>query len=433
MVPTRYAGRNAEFAAVGSRTHYSPRLQPHHSHTWPSARRGSPTLTRSLPHVRAQAAHPARKDGQAAKEADARLKSCDNDVSAACSPQRLSVSRRIQDHWSRTGALERAASSNNQSYAHAAPFPHVSLDGLFPRWIIHALQLEVPDNMSAALAPGADPGQASLPEPRRGWRLTGRPNTVKGGFLKYSLNDERLMGPHVQGAIAAMKSATFIAFLEKLTGITPLLTDASNDGSGVHQIASGGSLRIHSDFNMQHAAFHRRVNVFLYLNPSWDSGAWGGHLELWSRDMRRCVQRIAPLSNRMTIFSTTDFSYHGHADPLRSPPGRSRRSIALYYYTAHRPRHEVLLNSDGSPKKHSTLYQKRRCPSCVHAQCRAQDIMLNSTGGAVTAVEARTDLAAGKGRPDGARRRAHSGSRTNARERSLTLSRSRLVGTLLAS
>ena len=65
---------------------------------------------------------------------------------------------------------------------------------------------------------------------------------------------------------------------------------------------------------MQHAAFHRRVNVFLYLNPSWDSGAWGGHLELWSRDMRRCVQRIAPLSNRMTIFSTTDFSYHGHAD-----------------------------------------------------------------------------------------------------------------------
>ena len=46
--------------------------------------------------------------------------------------------------------------------------------------------------------------------------------------------------PSVQGAIAAMKSATFIASLEKLTGITPLLTDASNDGSGVHQIASGG-------------------------------------------------------------------------------------------------------------------------------------------------------------------------------------------------
>ena len=166
----------------------------------PQHTRASPTLTRSLP--RAQAANPARKDGQAANKADTRLKSCDNDVSSACSPQRLSVSRRIQEHWSRTGALDRAARSNNQSYAHAAPFPHVSLDGLFPRRIMHALQLEVPDNMSAALAPGTDPAQtlaqAGLPEPRKGWRLTGRPNTVKGGFLKYSLNDERLMGPHVQ-------------------------------------------------------------------------------------------------------------------------------------------------------------------------------------------------------------------------------------------
>ena len=50
--------------------------------------------------------------------------------------------------------------------------------------------------------------------------------------------------PSVQGAIAAMKSAAFISFLERLTGITSLLIDESNDGSGVHQIASGGSLKI---------------------------------------------------------------------------------------------------------------------------------------------------------------------------------------------
>ena len=33
-----------------------------------------------------------------------------------------------------------------------------------------------------------------------------------------------------------------------------------------------------------------------------------------------------------------------HADPLRSPHGRSRRSIVLYYYTTHRPMHEVTLS-----------------------------------------------------------------------------------------
>ena len=88
---------------------YSP--QPTHpSHTWLTAHTTvtlahspatgqSPTLTRSLSpaHVRAQAANPARKDGPAAKKADARLKSCEHDVSAACSPQRLPVSRRIHD------------------------------------------------------------------------------------------------------------------------------------------------------------------------------------------------------------------------------------------------------------------------------------------------------------------------------------------------
>ena len=236
----------------------------------------------------------ARVDGQAATKADSRLLSCDNDVSGACSPLRHAVARSLLDRWSRSGALERAASSNNQSYAHAAPFPHVSLDGLFPHRLMHALQLEVPDNMSAALAPGADPRHAELPEPRKGWRLTGRPNTVKGGFLKFSLNDERLMGPHVQGVIAAMKSAPFISFLERLTGIRPLLVDPSNEGSGVHQIATGGSLKIHSDFNMQHQTFHRRVNVLLYLNPAWDAAAWGGHLELWSRDApRRAAHRAA--------------------------------------------------------------------------------------------------------------------------------------------
>ena len=316
------------------------------------------------------------------------MRSCNNDVSAACSPQRFFVSKVIQDHWSQTGALERAAGSNNLSYARAAPFPHVYLDDLFPSRIMQALQVEVPDNMSAALAPGAGSTGKRVAPPRQGWRLTGRLNTVKGGILKYSLNDERLMGPHVQGAIAAMKSAAFVTFLEKLTGIAPLLVDARNEGSGVHQIASGGSLQIHADFNGDFRAnFNRRVNVFLYLNPAWDADAWGGHLELWSRDMRRCVQRIAPLSNRLTIFSTTDFSYHGHADPLRSPPGRSRRSIALYYYTAKRPLHDLLLGSDGQPKKHSTLYQTRKCPSCVQAECRAQDAPLNSTGGAATAAE----------------------------------------------
>ena len=52
--------------------------------------------------------------------------------------------------------------------------------------------------------------------------------------------------------------------------------------------------------------------------------------------MTTCMQRIAPIANRLVVFSTTDFSYHGHADPLECPAHRTRRSVANYCYTTSR-------------------------------------------------------------------------------------------------
>jgi hypothetical protein len=37
------------------------------------------------------------------------------------------------------------------------------------------------------------------------------------------------------------------------------------------------------------------------------------------------------------IFSTTDTSFHGHPHALTPPPGETRKSVSLYYYTAGRP------------------------------------------------------------------------------------------------
>jgi long-subunit acyl-CoA synthetase (AMP-forming) len=44
----------------------------------------------------------------------------------------------------------------------------------------------------------------------------------------------------------------------------------------------------------------------------------------------------------MVIFNTTDFSNHGHPDPVTCPDNRSRKSIALFYYTSGRPKGEVI-------------------------------------------------------------------------------------------
>ena len=53
--------------------------------------------------------------------------------------------------------------------------------------------------------------------------------------------------------------------------------------------------------------------------------------------MSRRGAAYEPLWNRAVVFSTTDESYHGHPDPLTSPAGVFRNSIALYYYTKDLP------------------------------------------------------------------------------------------------
>jgi hypothetical protein len=158
-----------------------------------------------------------------------------------------------------------------------------------------------------------------------------------------------------------------------------LIPDPWDEGGGVHAIAPGGYLKVHTDFPFHRTMrLWRRVNVLLYLNDEWDD-SWGGHLELWrsapvteqeistarpgegqtsvSSSSSKPTQaglvgggsgrgggstyvptslakRIAPVFNRMVIFNTNSQSFHGHSEPLRSPPGTFRKSIALYYYSS---------------------------------------------------------------------------------------------------
>ena len=71
--------------------------------------------------------------------------------------------------------------------------------------------------------------------------------------------------------------------------------------------------------------------------------------------MKICVKRIIPEFNTVVIFNTTDYTYHGHPDPLNCPEGMSRKSLALYYFSNGRPETEI--NPDLSV--HSTLIKER--------------------------------------------------------------------------
>ncbi|WP_202803353.1 2OG-Fe(II) oxygenase [Pedobacter arcticus] len=135
-----------------------------------------------------------------------------------------------------------------------------------------------------------------------------------------------------------------------------MISDPYFFGGGQHEIKKGGLLKVHADFNKHpQLKLDRRINVLVYLNKDWKE-EYGGNFELWGKNMEQCVKKILPVFNRMAIFSTTDFSYHGHPDALNCPEDRSRKSLALYYYSNGRPASEINIDQE----KHNTLFKERK-------------------------------------------------------------------------
>jgi hypothetical protein len=222
--------------------------------------------------------------------------------------------------------LERALPELRERYRSARPFPHIVLDDFL-----------IPDaaRRSREEFPPQDPQH---------WI-----NYVHVNEKKFANPDPTSWGPMLQSVAEDLNSARFVRFLSELTGIEDLITDASMEGGGLHQSLAGGFLNVHADFTVHplHPNWRRRVNLLLYFNDDWPP-EYGGGLELWSKDMKRCEKTVEPLGNRVLIFSTDPDSFHGHPEPLRCPPGTARRSMALYYFTV-----------EDNPLVRSTEYRAR--------------------------------------------------------------------------
>lgn len=223
--------------------------------------------------------------------------------------------------------LQQLAESSAERYRQASPFPHIYFDDFLP---IEAAE--------AALC--------EFPEPRQiSWEQFDNPLERK---LAFGTVEKLPPGP--RDVLYFLNSRPMLRFLETLTGIEGVIPDPYFEGGGLHQIVPGGKLAVHADFNRHRKLkLDRRINVLIYLNKDW-AEEYGGHFELWDRGMTRAEQRILPVFNRCAIFSTTSWSYHGHPTPLAAPPGRTRKSIATYYYTNGRPEEEMM-------DAHSTLFQ----------------------------------------------------------------------------
>lgn len=231
-------------------------------------------------------------------------------------------------------------------FAEARPFPHIVFEGLFDSGSLEAINREFD---------GVD---------RAEWISYDNANEVKFGT-----RPNAQLGPAAQAYFDLIHRGQFISFLSAVTGIKGLIPDPMLRGGGLHEIPIGGKFAVHVDFNRHtDTLLDNRLVMITYLNKDWDD-SYGGALELWAKE--GCVEKVLPTFGRTILFSQSAESLHGHPDPVACPPGRTRRSIAAYFYSNGRP-------DISSAERRTTRFlnpAKTRVPASQQVKAAAKYVM----------------------------------------------------------
>ena len=216
-------------------------------------------------------------------------------------------------------------------YASAKPYPFIKIDN----FLDPASASEI-----AASFPSFDDAQGK-----------GKTFTTVNERKKVQITRSELFPSPIARLNEALASPAFLSDLSYITGLPNVLADPELIGGGMHITGPGGRLDVHVDFNyIEERKLHRRLNLLLYLNPVWDE-KWGGHIQLWDKQVKQCEASFAPALNRCVIFETSNISYHGVTPVTQSAP-YPRQSFATYYYTREAPAYW-----DGVA--HSTIFKAR--------------------------------------------------------------------------
>lgn len=212
-------------------------------------------------------------------------------------------------------ALVELGRARAKDYAEARPFPHLVVDDLLGAVRAEAIARAIPD--------ATHPGWKRRDYPEQAGRLSQLQRT---GFAD--------VAPELRWLLAELGGMAFLDFLGALTGRRDLIGDPHFTGAGPILTLPGGHLALHADFNRDSARhLDRAVSILYYAPRGWDE-SWGGELELWDRERRACVQRIAPVRDRLVVVGYGEDHWHGHPEPLRCPEGHARVAIAAHYYAA---------------------------------------------------------------------------------------------------
>ena len=230
--------------------------------------------------------------------------------------------------------LSLTAAKEYKNYHSGSPFPNIVIENFFNEDYLNQILLDFPDLS----------------------KIKSSQKYLNKNEIKYANNNYQNFPDSIKNFFEFLNSSMYLNFLQKLTSVKEkLIADPQLNGGGLHEIKKGGVLKIHTDFSKHPSLkLDRRINVLIYLNKDWKD-QYGGHLELWDKDMLECKKKILPTFNKMVIFSTNDFSNHGHPDPVICPLNQSRKSIALYYFSEGRPSEDL----DKNHIKNKTYFKNR--------------------------------------------------------------------------
>ena len=230
--------------------------------------------------------------------------------------------------------LNLLAEKESGNYKNAIPFPSIVFENFFDESFLDEIAEDFPDLS----------------------KLDSSQKYMNKNEIKFANNDFDSFPISIKKLIEFLNSDYFLNFLQKLTSIKEkLIIDPELNGGGLNKKKKGGVLKIHTDFNKHpRKDLDRRLNVLIYLNKNWNF-EYGGDLELWDKDLKECKKKVSPNFNKIVVFSTNDYSYHGHPEPVNCPVGKSRKSLALYYFSKGRPLSEL----DNTKIKNKTYFEDR--------------------------------------------------------------------------
>lgn len=206
-------------------------------------------------------------------------------------------------------------SINIEKYRNQKPFPYAYQDSILDEEFARDIQKEI------------------LEIPDIAWDRYENPFESK-----FTLRDKNMFPQNLNKLFDLLTAEPFIDRLSEIVG-HKLFLDPTKNFWGVHKYNNGDKLDIHVDAGLHPTTKQKKqVTLGIYLSNNWKE-EYGCKLEVWrgenteSNDAKiyEKIASIAPLFNRMVLFTCNDYAWHGNPEPANCPNNSTRIFVTISY------------------------------------------------------------------------------------------------------